>query len=250
MEVTPIKTHIVSPGENILALLDKYLADIRDGDIVTITSKIIAVSETRLVKITPEVNKKDLIKKEADLYIDDPRMNKYNIMLTVKNSSLVASAGIDESNGNGYYIFWPENPMQSAARIWQYLRSKRQLQKLGIVVTDSKTTPLRWGVTGFGIAWCGFKVLKDYTNLPDIYGRPFVYEQTNVMDSLAAVGAYVMGEGNEQTPLAVIRGAPHVEFTSAPPTDAEINGLKIKLADDVYASLTDSALWQKKADKT
>jgi putative folate metabolism gamma-glutamate ligase len=249
MIVQAIKTHVVTTPENIFELLDKYLPTLHERDVIAITSKIIGICEGRVVKINKNIDKKSLIIKEADYYIDDPSMSKYNILLTVKNSNLVASSGIDESNGNGSYIFWPKDPDKAADGIWHHIRRVRHLKQLGIVITDSKTTPLRWGVTGFGISWCGFKPLKNYTNSPDLFGRPFVYEQTSIVDSLAAVGAFAMGEGNEQTPLAIIRDAPHITYMDRPPTQKERDELRIKFKDDLYAPLTNSPLWKKGGGK-
>jgi F420-0:gamma-glutamyl ligase len=212
---------------------------------VAVTSKIIGICEGRVIKISEKVHKKNLIIKESDYYIDDPNMGKYNILLTVKNSNLIASSGIDESNGDGSYIFWPKHPDRAAADIWNHIRDTRHIKNLGVVITDSKTTPLRWGVTGFGIAWCGFQPLKNYTNSPDLFGRPFVFEQTNMVDSLAAVGTFAMGEGNEQTPLAVIHDAPHVIYMDHPPTQQEKDNLKIEFTNDIWAPLTNSPLWKK-----
>lgn len=249
MHVIAYKTKSVTIGDSLFSLLDTYLPELNEKDVIIVTSKIIGICEGRVVKITKNSNKKDLIIKEAEYYIDDPNMSKYNILLTVKNSNLVASSGIDESNGNGSYIFWPEDPGKSACAIWKYLLKKRRLKQLGIVITDSKTTPLRWGVTGFGLSWCGFKPLKNYINKPDIFGRPFVFEQTNMVDSLAAVGTYAMGEGSEQTPLAVIRDAPFVEYTNHATTKHERKSMNITFKDDLYAPLTDSPLWKKGGQK-
>lgn len=245
MIVRAIKTHIVTKGENIHLFLDIYLPELKERDVIAISSKIIGICEGRVVKINKSVDKKSLIMKEAEYFIDDPHMNQYNILLTIKNGSLVASSGIDESNGNGSYIFWPKNPDKTANDIWAYIRRKRHIKHIGIVITDSKTTPLRWGVTGFGVSWCGFKPLKNYTNTPDIFGRPFAFEQTSIVDSLAAVGTYAMGEGSEQTPLAIIRDAPFVEYMDTPPTQKDRDKLKILFKDDIYAPLTNSPLWKK-----
>ena len=38
--------------------------------------------------------------------------------------------------------------------------------------------------------------------------------QSNVVDALAVMGVLSMGEGNEQRPMAIIRGADFVEFTN------------------------------------
>lgn len=245
MQVIPIKTDVVNPGDNLFNLIDKFATDISEKDIIAVTSKVVALCENRVVKIDPGIDKKALIKKEADYYIDDPRMSKYNILLTIKNNSLVASSGIDESNGNGYYVFWPENPDRSADMIWTHLTGTRHIKYLGIVITDSKTTPLRWGVTGFAISWCGFKPLKNYAQTPDIFGRPFIFEQTSIIDSLGATAAFVMGEGCEQTPMAIIKDAPHVEFMERPPETRERRSLKIDVENDIYSPLTNSSLWQK-----
>jgi len=249
MFVQAIKTHIVTTGENIFDLLDTYVPLLKERDVIAITSKIIAICEGRVVAMGKDVDKKRLIITEADYYIEDPNMSKYNILLTVKNGNLVASSGIDESNGNGSYIFWPEHPDKTAVDIWNHIRRTRHIRHAGVVITDSKTTPLRWGVTGFGIAWCGFKPSKDYTKTPDLFGRPFVYEQTSIVDSLAGVGAFAMGEGNEQTPLAIIRDAPHVTYTDTVPTRREKDGLRIAFKDDIYAPLTNSPLWKKGGQK-
>lgn len=245
MIVHPIRTHIVTAGENIYTLLDKYLSNLQERDVIAIASKITGICEGRIIHIDKKTSKKDLIIKEAEYYIDDPHMRKFDILLTVKNRSLVASSGIDESNGNGSYILWPKDPDKTARDIWKYLRKTRRVKHVGVVITDSKTTPLRWGVTGFGVSWCGFKPLKNYTNTPDIFGRAFVFEQTSILDSLAAVGVFAMGEGREQTPLAIIRDAPHVEFTDHPPTQKDRDELNISFKDDIYSPLTDSKLWKK-----
>jgi len=245
MIVQSIKTHIVTPEENIYTLLDIYLPKIHERDVIAISSKITAICQGRMVKIGKSTDKKKLIIQEADYYIDDPHMSKFNILLTVKNRSLIASSGIDESNGNGSYIFWPNDPDKTADDIWNHIRKKHRLQHIGVVITDSKTTPLRWGVTGFGISWCGFKPLKNYINSPDLFGRPFTFEQTSIVDSLAAVGAFAMGEGNEQTPLAIIKDAPHVTYMDRSPTQKERDELNVSFKEDIYAPLTNSPLWQK-----
>jgi F420-0:gamma-glutamyl ligase len=46
-----------------------------------------------------------------------------------------------------------------------------------------------------------------------------------------------MGEGNEQTPFAIITHAPHIEFQSTPLTREEIKQISIPLEEDFYAPL-------------
>src|SRR3989344_8105642 len=152
MVVSPIKTQKVVPGKHsdLYAVLDRYLPPMKDGMIVAITSKIVAICEGRFVKIGT-ANKDDLIAQEAEYYL--PRkLNKYGVMLTIKQNILAPSSGIDESNAEGHYILWPKDPQKTANEIRAYLRKKYRLKKLGIIITDSRTLPLRWGTIGVCLA--------------------------------------------------------------------------------------------------
>lgn len=247
MNVQPIKTHIVNPGEKITDILNAYITGLNEKSILAITSKIVSLSENRIIPISDSVNKRDLIHQEADLYWEDPEYyDKYHISLTIKDDNLIASSGIDESNGNGYYILWPKNPYATAAYIWKFLKDKFHLEYLGIIITDSHTTPVRWGITGTTLSWCGFEPLNDYVGKPDLFGRPFKFEKTSVRDCLASAAVLVMGEGNEQTPMALMENLPFIQFTNHPPTQTEIQELHIDIKDDIYAPLLTSVQWQKR----
>src|SRR5690606_530209 len=120
--------------------------------------------------------------------------------VTIKNNILAVNAGVDESNSNGLLVLWPRNPQESADRIRVYLKEKFGLKNVGVLITDSKTTPLRYGITGIGIAHSGFLAINDFVGTPDIFGRTLKMTKVNVMDGIAAASAVVMGEASEQTP--------------------------------------------------
>lgn len=243
MIVKAYKTHKIRVGDNLFKILDKYLPRLKEKDVVVITSKIVAICQGRVVKNDGKITRFELAKKEAQYYLPEKYIT-YGVHLTVTNNVLIASAGIDESNGGGNWVLWPKNPMSEARKIWEYLR-KGKIKKLGVVITDSKLTPLRRGITGFGVAWCGFKPLKDYIGTPDIFGHNLKVTKTNIVDSLAASAVTVTGEGNEQTPLAVIKDVPFVKFVNRSPTKEEINEMTISLEDDIYAGLLTSVKWEK-----
>lgn len=244
MIIDAVPTRKVIPGQPVSDILDEYVRVLQEKDILTVTSKIVSICEGRVIPNDGKVNKRDLIRSEADLYLEDPGYyDRFHITLTIKNRILIASSGIDESNGNGNYILWPENPMESARKIWSYLRHKFGLKNLGVIITDSHTTPLRWGVTGIGMAWCGFMPLNRYIGKPDLFGRKFRFVYASVLDGLAAAAVTVMGEGAEQTPIARISGAYQVTFRTRPPTQKEIDSLKINLKDDIFAPLLTRAPW-------
>lgn len=245
MIVTPYKTKAVVAGDSLFTILDDFLPTLSDGDIVMVTSKIISICEKAVVRNDGSINKHDLIKQESDSYLGVPLSQTYGVTITIKEGKLVANAGIDESNGNGYFILWPRNPFRSAATIWEYLRKKHNLTKFGVIITDSHIMPLQWGTRGRAIAWCGIEPLKNYIGTPDIFGKNLHATKASIIDGLSAAAVTVMGEGNEQTPLAVIKDVPFVTFLKRPPTKKEIEALTIKSSDDIYAPLLNSAQWKK-----
>jgi F420-0:gamma-glutamyl ligase len=158
---------------------------------------------------------------------------------------LAPTAGIDESNGNGYYILWPKDPQKSANIIREHLVEKFNVKNIGVIITDSKTTPLRWGTTGVAISHSGFSALNDYMGKPDLFERIMRVTKSNVCDGLAAGAVAVMGEGDECTPLAVISDVKNANFQHRNPTEEEISNLKIDLQDDLYGSILNKANWKK-----
>jgi F420-0:gamma-glutamyl ligase len=59
----------------------------------------------------------------------------------------------------------------------------------------------------------------------------------NVLDALAAAAVFVMGEGAEQTPCALIKEAPKITFSDCPPTEEEVAAFTIPIEEDLYGPL-------------
>jgi putative folate metabolism gamma-glutamate ligase len=234
MLVETIKTHRIECGEDLEKIIDKYVTNINEKTILVITSKIISICQGRTVAKN-SVSKDELIQQEADLVIKSN--NIYGIHLTIKNNILIPSAGIDESNGDNVYILYPENVQAVAESVWNYLRNKHHLRDIGILITDSHTTPMRRGVTGIALGWCGFSPLHSYIGKPDLYGHPLRVTQINILDSLATSAVFLMGEGSEQTPIAKIINAPKIEFVDRSPTAEEIESIIIPPEEDLYARI-------------
>jgi dihydrofolate synthase / folylpolyglutamate synthase len=214
MRFIPIKTRpFLPPRDNIYPILDESLPKLRDGDVLFITSKVLAIHQGRCVKITPSVKKDELIKKEADRYAHSHLKTWKNLYLTVKDHTLIANAGIDESNANGYYILWPRRPSSLAKEIHSYLTKKFRIKNLAIIVTDSHILPLRQGTLGVSVGFFGMEPLYDYRGKPDIFGRLLKHTTKNVVDALSTMAVLLMGEGAEQTPLLLLRGAKFITFT-------------------------------------
>ena len=53
-EIFLLKTHKIKAGDNLHALLDKYLPELEENSVVAIASKIVGICEGRVVKIVSE----------------------------------------------------------------------------------------------------------------------------------------------------------------------------------------------------
>ncbi len=211
MKLFKVKTRaFLPPKDNIYDLLNS-IKRLKDGDVVAITSKVLGIHQGRCIKIDKSVNKLDLVKQESDYYkLTKVKQQKY--VLTIRNHVLALSAGIDESNANGYYVLLPNNVNKLMREIWVHLRKKHKIKKLGVIATDSHTFPMRLGTIGIAIGFYGFEPQKDYRKEKDIFGRKFKHTRTDIVDALAVAAVYEMGEGNERTPFVIIRDV-DLEFT-------------------------------------
>lgn len=245
MNVTPIKTRpLLPPKDDLLSVIKRSLfgAKLKEKSIIVVTSKAVSIWQGNCTKIKDGIDKDELIKKEADFYIDREKKYIGDVMLTIKDNILIPTAGIDESNGNGYYILWPEKPFSAAQKIYKFIKKEFKLKNCGIIISDSHTTPLRNGIMGIGIAYCGFNPLRDYRGKEDIFGRKLKMSQTNIVDSLAAAAVYTMGEGAEQTPIAILENVGDVDFREAKTKE---DPMKIDIDIDIYSPLINSAKWKK-----
>jgi len=246
MLIKTFKTHKIKTGDNLYKILDQYLPKLKENTVVVITSKIISLSQKNIVRNDKKIDKKELIKKEADYFFEDDNLMRFGqVIPTIKNNILIANAGIDESNANGDFVLWPKNLDQTTNEIWQYLRKKHKITNLGIIVTDSRLTPLRFGTNGVGISWCGFEPLKDYRGQNDVFKRELKMSQLSILDGLSAAAVTVMGEGSEQTPLAVISDIDFVIFKKRQPTPLDRKSMNIDKEEDIYGKLLTSVTWEK-----
>lgn len=245
MIIHAFKTPIIHPGDDLFAAIAAAIPTLRERSVLAVTSKIVALAEKRVVPLDV-INKHDLVRQEADRYID-PHSSKYELMLTIKNNTLAVNAGIDESNVDGQYVLWPADVQESTNAIWRWAREHYGVQELGVVQTDSKTFPLRWGIIGTTIAHCGFSALNKKIGTPDLFGREMKMTQVNVAEAIGVAAVFEMGEANEQTPLAVVTGIKDITFQDREPTREELDFLNIEPEDDAYAPVLMAAAWKKGA---
>lgn len=246
MLVTPLKTRSVHAHDDLFEVLKESIKTLEEKSVVVVTSKIIGLCEGAVVpKVSDEkADKHEVVKKEAEWYLD-PTESQYNLMLTIRDSLLAVNAGVDESNVAEGYVLFPKDVFASAEKIWHFLRKEFNVTQLGVLITDSKTFPLKWGTMGTALAHCGLAALNNKIGIPDLFGREMHMTQVNVSEGLAAAAVLEMGEVAESQPLCIITQADMVDFQDRPPTAEEIDHLKVDRRDDVYGPLLNAVPWQK-----
>ncbi|OGE38998.1 hypothetical protein A3F00_01790 [Candidatus Daviesbacteria bacterium RIFCSPHIGHO2_12_FULL_37_11] len=222
MKIQVVKTRkFLPPKDDLRELILKSIKKLEENAILVITSKVVSISEGNCIRAANNVNRDELAKKESELYLPRKNVPGEWFLHTIKNNHLIASAGIDKSNAGNYYILWPKSPYKSAEKLWNFLRKSYKVKNLGVIITDSHSVPFHRGLVGMSIAHFGFEPLRDYRGEKDIFGNELLMSQANIPDSLAAASVFSMGEGAEQTPIAII---------------SDING-KIKFDDYDIAAL-------------
>ena len=200
--------------------LKKTNRRLKEKDILIVTSKIVSLAQNRVVT----GSKEEWIHKEADHILH--RSNHGTI--TIKDGILAMSAGIDKSNVKDGLLLYPKDLKQWTNNFYRKIKKEFTLQKIGIIITDSRSQPLRSGSNAVACAHAGFEGVEFLRGKPDIFGKKLKHSRVNKADMLANAAVVVMGESNEQTPFAVITDAP-VTFTDKPR-----HPLKVNLRNDIY----------------
>lgn len=124
----------------------------------------------------------------------------------MKGGTLLPNAGVDASNAPpGCVTPLPVDPDASA------LRFKRAVEqatgaKIGVIIADSRTHAMRRGCSGVAIGCAGIPSVIDDRGRSDLFGRKLEVTKRAVADNIASAAELVMGEADECTPAAVIRG--------------------------------------------
>jgi F420-0:gamma-glutamyl ligase len=232
MEITPFKIEVLKPPQDdLLSKIKKSDLTLEEGDVVALSSKVVAIHQGRCVPYD-RAHKDDLIKAEADFYLDRNESPYGAVIHTIKDGILIPSSGIDPFAG--YYILWPERLEQTATELLEWFKAEYKVSKLYLILTDSRSVFLRRGVVGIALAWAGFNPLHDTRLSHGVLGEVRGGSQTNLPDALAASAVLVMGESNEQTPVVRLRNVPYigVEEVAHKPV---FNSFKIPKEEDIFA---------------
>ncbi|AKB25823.1 Coenzyme F420:L-glutamate ligase [Methanosarcina sp. MTP4] len=218
-----IKTPIIRAGDDVVQILEAALKEAcvepLEGDIFVLAESAVATSENRVVELE-QIKPGERAVALGEEYELDPREMELVIRecdeifggvpgaaLTITKGILAPNAGIDASNApEGHVVLLPEDPRKSAENIRKRLE-ERYSCRLGVIVGDSRTQPLRLGCTGLALGVSGFVPVEDARGAFDIFGKPLHITHKAVADNLVSAAELLMGEGGERVPCVLIRGA-------------------------------------------
>ncbi|MEU5158958.1 coenzyme F420-0:L-glutamate ligase [Streptomyces sp. NPDC020875] len=193
----------VAPGDDIAALIAAAEPELRDGDILLVTSKIVSKAEGRILAAAD---------REAAIDAETVRVVARRGPLRIvenRQGLVMAAAGVDASNTPaGTVLLLPEDPDASARGIRAGLRAALGVD-VGVVLTDTSGRPWRNGLTDVAIGAAGVRVLDDLRGGTDSHGNPLNVTVVAVADELAAAADLVKGKTSGR-PVAVVRGLAHL----------------------------------------
>lgn len=225
MTIIPIQTSRVSlhPKQSLLDFIITSVSSrkerIQEKDILVLSSKIVSYFEGNVIALS-SVKVSSAAKKMGKAMNADPALVQLAlhesdevlavtpwVLLTKKNGVFSANAGVDLSNvPKGYAVLWPKKPFETAQAIQTALQKQFRKKNIAVLIIDSFCIPGRKGTIACAIGFSGIGGYQDLKGQRDLYENTLRYSAVNIVDSLATAANVVMGESNEQTPLALIRG--------------------------------------------
>jgi coenzyme F420-0:L-glutamate ligase/coenzyme F420-1:gamma-L-glutamate ligase len=207
---------MIQKGDDLAAMVADR-TKLKDDDIVVFASTIVSKAEGRrylLKDITPTLRAEEL----AILNDEDPHFIQYvldnSTRVLMKHPLLVQTvlgnvcinAGIDRSNTeSGYILLLPEDPDASARRLRDSIFELTG-NRVAVIITDTNGRSFRVGQIGVTVGCAGIAALHDKRGDKDLFGHELKITIQGIVDEVAACANMLMGESDEGTPIAVIRG--------------------------------------------
>ena len=191
----------VVAGDDLAAVVLDALAggaDLADGDIVCVTSKVVSKAEGR----TRKGGREAAVEEESHRVVarrGTTRIVRHRLGLTM------AAAGVDASNVEpGWIVLLPLDPDRSARDLRREVLG-RTGTNVAVVVTDTAGRAWRQGQTDIAIGAAGLVVAEDLAGRTDSYGNALAVTLPAVADEIAGAAQLVQGKLDGR-PVAVVRG--------------------------------------------
>ncbi len=194
--------------------------EIRRGDIIIVSQKIVSKAEGRIVPLTRvkpspfavEIAKEaDKDPKHVEVILRESkrivRMKSGHLITETRHGFVCANAGIDMSNVGRHsdtVTLLPLDPDKSAAGIRSNIRQLTG-QDVPVIITDTFGRAWRIGHVNFAIGVSGLRPIRDYRGTRDMYRHVLHVTEIAVADELASAAELVMNKA-DRVPVAVVRG--------------------------------------------
>jgi coenzyme F420-0:L-glutamate ligase/coenzyme F420-1:gamma-L-glutamate ligase len=220
VENMPLITEGDKMAELIYNAAKKQNTPIQEKDVIVITHVAVSKAEGNVVnldEVVPSEHAKEIalkVGKEPALVEailretkEIVRMGPNSLITETKNGMVCANAGVDKSNvkGERNVALLPKNPDASAQKIRQEIKRLTGCE-VATIISDTHGRPLRMGEINVAIGVAGIKPIRDRRGEKDLFGYVLRIKQTAVADELASAAELVIGQANEGTPAAIIRG--------------------------------------------
>jgi coenzyme F420-0:L-glutamate ligase / coenzyme F420-1:gamma-L-glutamate ligase len=195
-----------TPGDDLATAVAGAAPWLADGDVLVVTSKVVAKVEGNLVQVEPGTDREAARQRAvaAQTVRVVARRGPLRIVET-RHGWVVAAAGIDASNVAGdRLVLLPEDSDASARALRTRLRELLGVD-VAVVVSDTFGRPWRDGVSDVAIGAAGLPALVDLRGAVDAHGNRLETTQVAVVDELAAAADLVKGK-LAGVPVAVVRG--------------------------------------------
>jgi coenzyme F420-0:L-glutamate ligase/coenzyme F420-1:gamma-L-glutamate ligase len=211
----------IEEGANLGALIAAR-AELRDGDVVVVSQKVVSKAEgrvRRLSSVIPGAKARKLaaiLGKEpalVQLILDESRevlRAERGVLITETHHGFVcANAGIDSSNvpGDDTVCLLPEDPDASARNLKIEIASAVEREH-GVVIADSFGRAWRLGQAEVAIGCAGLTPLDDWRGRNDAHGRKLEATMIAIADEAAAAADLVRSK-DSRVPVVIIRGLDH-----------------------------------------
>ncbi|MBF6210992.1 coenzyme F420-0:L-glutamate ligase [Nocardia puris] len=197
------------PGDDLGERIAAAAPWLADGDILVVTSKIVAKAEGRIVTAPTDPEERDSARRElVDQEAVRVLARKGRTLITENKLGIVqAASGVDGSNvEQGELVLLPADPDGSAKALRTAIFERLGVT-VAVVVTDTMGRAWRNGQIDAAIGAAGLRVLHDYAGAVDGQGNELHVTQVAIADELAAAADLVKGKLGG-VPVAVVRGLP------------------------------------------
>ncbi len=180
--------------------------ELRDGDVVVITSKVFSKTEGRMVAAPTDPLERDALRRRL-IEQESVRVvaRKNRTLITENAHGLVqAAAGVDGSNvAADQLALLPLDPDASAAAARAAFAAAGH--DVAVVVTDTMGRAWRTGQTDVAIGSAGLAVTHGYAGRCDAHGNELIVTEIAVADEIAAAADLVKGK-LDGVAAAIVRG--------------------------------------------